>query len=319
MTPLRWGVIGTGGIADSFVSDLSFTDSGEVVAVGSRSRESAQRFGDQHSIPRRHASYEALVADHEVEAVYVATPHPMHHANALLALSAGKHVLVEKAFTMNASEAVHLVRDARTRKLFLMEAMWTRFLPHMIEIRRLLASGALGKVISVSADHGQWFAPDPASRLFAPELGGGALLDLGVYPVSFASMVLGTPSQVVSLIQPAFSGVDALTSMLLGHPDGSQAVLSCTSSAVSATRASIVGTEARIDIDDVFYASVGFTLTPRVGEPIRFDPPQNGLGLHYEAAEVARCVRAGLLESPGMPLDESVAIMRTMDTVLASG
>ena len=319
MTPLRWGVIGTGSIAGSFVSDLAFTDSGEVVAVGSRSQAGADRFADQHGIPRRHPSYGALVADHEVEAVYVATPHPMHHANALLALSAGKHVLVEKAFTMNASEAVHLVRDARTRGLFLMEAMWTRCLPHIIEIRRLLEAGVLGQVVSVSADHGQWFEADPTSRLFAPELGGGALLDLGVYPVSFASMVLGTPNRVVSLIEPAATGVDALASILLGHPDGSQAVLSCTSSAASATRASIVGTDARIDIDDVFYAPVGFTLTPRVGKPSRFEPPHVGLGLHYEAAEVARCVRSGLLESPVMPLDESVAIMRTMDTILASG
>ena len=319
MTPLRWGVIGTGGIADSFASDLAFTDSGEVVAVGSRSQAGADRFADKHGIPHRHPSYEALVANHDVEAVYVATPHPMHHSNALLALSAGKHVLVEKAFTMNASEAMHLVRDARTRKLFLMEAMWTRFLPHMVEIRRLLSAGALGRVVSVSADHGQWFEADPTSRLFAPELGGGALLDLGVYPVSFASMVLGTPHRVVSLIEPAFSGVDGLTSMLLGHPDGSQAILSCTSSAASSNRATIIGTEARIDIDDWFFASVGFTLTPRVGEPTRFDPPPLGLGLHYEAAEVARCVRSGLLESPVMPLDESVAIMRTLDTILASG
>ena len=144
-------------------------------------------------MPNRHVGYEALVEDPQVDAVYVATPHPMHHEDALLALRAGKHVLVEKPFTMNAAEAEELVAEARARGLFLMEAMWTRFLPHIAEIRRLLAEGALGEIVTVTADHGQWFAEDPAFRLFAPELGGGALLDLGIYPVSFASMVLGTP------------------------------------------------------------------------------------------------------------------------------
>ncbi len=316
--PLRWGVLGSGRIAGAFTADLTNTASGDAVAVGSRSQESADRFGDQHGVARRFGSYEALVADPEVDAIYVATPHPMHHANALLALTAGKHVLVEKAFTMNADEARDLVQTARSRRLFLMEAMWTRFLPHTAEIRRLLAESALGRIVSVSADHGQWFAEDQTSRLFAPELGGGALLDLGVYPVSFASMVLGTPDRIASMIEPAFTGVDGLTSMLFGYASGAQAILSCTSSAVTPTRATIVGTEARIDVERRFYAPTTFTLTPRGGEPVAFAPPHVGHGLHYEAAEVARCVRAGLTESPLMPLDETVAIMQTMDAVLAA-
>jgi predicted dehydrogenase len=185
--PLRWGVIGTGGIAATFAADLNSTDSGRVVAVGSRHQGSADRFADEFGIPNRHASYEALVADPEVDVVYVATPHPWHHANTLLALEAGQPVLVEKAFTMSAAEAQNLVDTARSRGLFLMEAMWTRFLPHMAEIRRLVANGSLGDIVTVMADHGQWFPKDRDSRLFAPELGGGALLDLGVYPVSFAA------------------------------------------------------------------------------------------------------------------------------------
>ncbi len=193
---LHWGILGTGGIAHAFAADLVHTDTGEIVAVGSRSQEGADRFGEQYGIGRRHGSYEALAADPDVDAIYVATPHPFHHENTLLALGAGKHVLVEKAFTMNAAQALELVAAARARGLFLMEAMWTRFLPHVVEIRRLLAEGALGRVVTVMADHGQWFAFDPSSRLFAPELGGGALLDLGVYPVSFASMVLGTPTRI---------------------------------------------------------------------------------------------------------------------------
>ena len=315
--PLRWGLIGSGLIATAFAADLSVTDSGRAVAIGSRSQESADRFADKFGIPNRHASYEALVSDPEVDVVYVATPHPLHHPNALLALRAGKPVLVEKSFTMNAAEARELVAVARAERLFLMEAMWTRFLPHVARIRRLIADGALGDIVTVMADHGQWFPKDPSFRLFAHELGGGVLLDCGVYPVSFASMVLGKPDQILGLVTPAFTGVDGQTSMLFGYSSGAQAVLTCTSSAVTPVRAAIVGTEARIEIDSLFYAPSCFTLIRRDGEATRFEPPATGKGLHYEADEVARCLRAGLLESPLMPLDESISIMETMDTVLA--
>jgi predicted dehydrogenase len=312
---IRWGIIGTGGISATFAADLELTDSGTVVAVGSRRSESAEAFAERFGVPNRHASYEALVADPEIDAVYVGTPHPKHHPDALLALRAGKPVLVEKPFTMNAAEADELVATARAEGLFLMEAMWTRFLPHVVEIRRLLAEGALGEIVTVTADHGQWFAEDRGFRLFAPELGGGALLDLGIYPVSFASMVLGEPERVVALSDPAFTGVDAQTSILLGHAGGAHAVLTCTLRAKSPTRAAIVGTDARIEIEGDFYAPVAFTLIPRDGEPQRFEPPEELRGLRHEADEVARCLGEGLLESPFMPLDETVAIMRTMDAV----
>jgi predicted dehydrogenase len=306
---LRWGIIGTGGIAHSFARDLEHTDSGTVVAVGSRRLETAEAFG----IGRSHGSYEALVSDPEVDVVYVATPHPFHHANARLALEAGKPVLVEKAFTMNAAEARDLVQLARSKGLFLMEAMWTRFLPHMAEVRRILPE--LGDVVTVLADHGQWFKLDPAFRLFAPELGGGALLDLGVYPVSFASMVLGTPDRVITLSTPAFTGVDGQTSILLGYPSGAQSVINCTSSAVSPTKAAIVGTEARIEIGQRWYGQTAFDFIPRGGEPRRYEAGVPS-GLRFEADEVARCLAEGLLESPLMPLDETVSIMETMDEVL---
>jgi predicted dehydrogenase len=315
--PLRWGVMGTGGIAATFAADLELTDSGVVVAVGSRRMDSADSFGDRFGVPNRHPSYEALASDPDVEAVYVATPHPAHHAGAQLALRAGRPALVEKAFTMNAAEARDLVATARAEGLFLMEAMWTRFLPHIAQIRELLAGGALGEIVTVTADHGQWFAKDPGFRLFAPELGGGALLDLGVYPVSFASMVLGTPQRIVSVVTPAFTGVDGQTSMLFGYATGAHALLTCTLSAKSPTRAAIVGTEARIEIEGDFYAPTSFTLISRSGEQTRFDAPHEGRGLRHEADEVARCLREGLLESPLMPLDETVSIMETMDAVLA--
>jgi predicted dehydrogenase len=317
--PLRWGVIGTGGIAATFAADLELTDSGVVVAVGSRRMDSADRFGERFGVPNRHASYEELVVDPDVDVVYVATPHPSHYANAQLALRAGKPVLVEKAFTMNAEEARDLVAGARAEGLFLMEAMWTRFLPHIAQIRGLLENGVLGEIVTVTADHGQWFAEDPAFRMFAPELGGGALLDLGVYPVSFASMVLGEPERIVSVVSPAFTGVDGQTSMVFSYATGAQAVLTCTLSAKSPTRAAIVGTEARIEIDGDFYAPSPFTLISRGGEQTRFEEPHEGRGLRHEADEVARCLREGLLESPLMPLDETISIMATMDSVLAQG
>ena len=314
--PLRWGVIGTGGIATDFAADLALTDSGRITAVGSRHIDTANRFAERFGIPNRHGDYAALVADPEVDVVYVATPAPRHLEDSRLALDAGKPVLVEKPFTIDAAQARELVGAARAAGLFLMEAMWTRFLPHVVAIRELLAQGALGGIVALTADHGQFFE-DHGHRLFAPELGGGALLDLGVYPVSFASMVLGTPERVMSIVTPAFSGVDGQTSMLFGYSSGAHALLTSTLFAKSPTRAAIVGTDARIEIDGDFYRPSSFTLIPREGEPRRFEVPHTGGGLRHQTDEVARCLRAGLLESPVMPLEESVSIMSTMDEVRA--
>lgn len=314
---LRWGILGTGGIARTFAADLALTDSGDVVAVGSRRQATADAFGDDFGVPHRHGSYADLVADRDVDVVYVATPHPMHHDDAILALRASKPVLVEKPFTMNAAEARDVVRVAREQGLFAMEAMWTRFLPHVRRIREWLASGVLGEIVTVTADHGQWFAEDPDFRLFAPALGGGALLDLGVYPVSFASMVLGPPARIDALGDPAFTGVDAQTSMLFGYHSGAHAVLTCTLRAKSPTRASIVGTDARIEVDGDFYAPTAVSLITRNGDVTRIDLARVGRGLRHQADEVARLLADGATESPLLPLDETVSIMATMDTVLA--
>ncbi len=312
---LRWGILGTGGIAHTFASDLRLTDSGVLSAVGSRSQATADTFAEEFGIESRHGSYESLVADAGVDVIYVATPHPMHRDNAILALRTGKPVLVEKPFAMNAAEAAEIVAVAREQRLFAMEAMWTRFLPHIAVVRDWLARGLLGEIVAVMADHGQWFAEDAASRLFAPALGGGALLDLGIYPVSFASMVLGTPNRVAAMSSPAFTGVDAQTSMVFGYEGGAQALLSCTLRGKSPTRASIVGTDARIEIEGDFYAPAALTLIPREGEPTRVESPHEGRGLRHQADEVARCLAAGELESPAMALDETVSIMETMDAV----
>jgi predicted dehydrogenase len=313
--PVRWGILGTGGIASTFVTDLQLSDSGVATAVGSRRQGTADCFADEFGIANRHAGYESLVADPDVDVVYVATPHPMHHDNAILALRAGKHVLVEKPFTMNAVESREIVQAARENGRFAMEAMWTRFLPHVVVIRDWLSRGMLGDIITVTADHGQWFDEDPEFRLFAPELGGGALLDLGVYPVSFASMVLGRPDRIMSMSVPACTGVDAQTSMLFGYERGAHAVLTCTLRGKSPTRASIVGTDARIEVEGDFYAPTNVTLVPRNGDPKLVESVHEGRGLRHQADEVARRLAAGDLESPLMPLDETISIMEMMDRV----
>jgi predicted dehydrogenase len=316
---LRWGVVGTGKIAGSFARDAGSLPDAQIVAVGSRSQESADRFGDAYGVPRRHATYQALVEDPDLDAVYVATPHPSHAENALAAIAAGKHVLVEKPFTMGAAEAASVVAAARGAGVFCMEAMWTRFLPHTVRIRRLLAEGAIGDVRTVSADLGMNFPPDPTNRLYAPELGGGALLDLGIYPVSWVFMVLGTPSSVTAVADPTFTGVDGQTTAVLRYPDGVHGIATCTLWARTPGRAWIAGTEGLIEVDGSFHAPTSFTLQRTGAEPARFarsdDLVGDGKGLRYEAAEVARCVGEGLLESPGMPLDETIEIMRTFDEI----
>jgi predicted dehydrogenase len=313
---VRWGILATGGIAHSFTRDLALLPDAEVVAVGSRTQHGADAFGAEFDVPHRHGSYEALVADPDVDAVYISTPHPGHHAAAMLAIEAGKAVLVEKPFAMDLAEAQEIVAAARSAGTFLMEAMWTRFLPHMARVREILAAGTLGEIGYVTAEHGQWFAENPEHRIFAPSLGGGALLDLGIYPVSFAHFVLGAPTKITAVSHPAFTGVDGITSMVFEHNSGAHAVLTTTSLAQSNNPAAIYGRDARLEIDGWFYRPTSFRVVSRDEVEVeRFDQPDAGNGLRHEAAEVGRCLRAGLLESPLLPLDETLAIMTTMDEV----
>jgi predicted dehydrogenase len=319
---VRWGILGTGGIARAFARDLPRLGDAVVAAVGSRSQEGADAFAaflDEETGTRdvrRHASYEDLVADQEVDVVYVATPHPGHHAAAALALSAGKPVLVEKPFTINAAEAEDLVSRARVANVPLLEAMWTRFLPHMAFVRDVLAAGTLGDVVTLVVDHGQWFPPDPHHRLLDPALGGGALLDLGVYPVSFASSVLGEPERITARSKPAFTGVDGTTSMIFEYASGAHALLTTTLSGRTVNAAAVNGTEARIEIDATWWAPSVVRVVSRDGTVLeRYDSPPEGHGLRFEAAEMGRLIREGRLESPILPLDETLAVMRTMDEV----
>jgi predicted dehydrogenase len=315
--PLRWAIVGTGRIAGRFADDLHRSEAGELVAVASRDPGRAEAFAARTSAPRFHVGHAHVLAADDVDAVYIAVPHSAHRDVAAEAVDAGKAVLVEKPFTLNRTEAEELVKLARSRRVFLMEAMWTRFLPHMARIRALLAQQRLGDVRLLTAEHGQWFRYDPAHRMFDPRLGGGALLDLGVYPLSFASMVLGDPSSVQAGAEFGDTGVDAQTVVTLGYERGRRAVVTSTMQAFLPNRATIAGVDARIDIDNGWYRPTSFTLTERTGAVERYDFPEPGNGLRYQTEEVARCVRAGLLESPVMPVDESCRIMGTMDDVRA--
>lgn len=317
--PLNWGILAPGGIAATMVESLQRFTRQRVVAVGSRSAERARAFADRFGIERAHGSYEALVADPGVDAVYVASPHSHHREHALLAIAAGKHVLVEKAFTRNAAEAREVVDAARAAGVTCVEAMWTRFLPSMDIVRQVLADGALGEVESVTADHGQWFGLDPASRLFAPELAGGALLDLGIYPISFASFVLGRPRSVTARGTLTSTGVDRQVSAVLEYASGAQALVSTTLASRTPTTATIDGTDARIELGGPFYGPGVVRLVARNGSVAASEPPRIGghLGLCHEAAHLAQLVAERAAESPLLPLDETIAIVETLDEIRA--
>ncbi len=314
---IRWGIIGTGSIARQFARGLQHVPDAELMAVGSRSQQGADVFGDMFSVPRRYSSYDALAADSDVDVVYISTPHPMHYENSLLCLNAGKAVLCEKPFTINAGEARALIERARARRLFLMEAMWTRFFPAMYRLRDLLAQGVIGNVRLLQADFGFQAPFDPQNRLFALELGGGALLDVGVYVVSFASMVLGTPRQVVSLADIGATGVDEQAAMVLGYDGGRLAVLSTAVRTETPQEALICGTAGRIRVHRQFFQPRKLTVEVYGREHTEIEMPIQGNGYHYQAVEVARCLRAGQLESEIMPLDETLAIMETLDRIRA--
>ncbi len=311
----KWGIIGTGGIAKEFVRDFKFTSGHHVLAVGSRTQESADRFATEMGIDRAYGSHSEIVADPEIDAIYVATPHPNHLPATLLALEAGKPVLCEKPFAMSAEETRAMIAKASAKNLMLMEAMWTRFLPHIIHIRSLLADKVLGEIMTVEADHGQWFAQDPKFRLFDPEVGGGALLDLGVYPISFAHMVLGIPDSITASSTKAFTGVDGQTSAIFSYASGAQAILTCSLNAATPCKAVITGTLGRIEIDTRFYAVSPYRVIMRSGTTTEYPRKYDGRGSREEAIEFARCVRAGLLESPMMKLSETLAILESMDEI----
>lgn len=317
MTGLRWGILATGGIAHSFASDLR-TSGLDLVAVGSRTQESADAFAAEFDIPRAHGSYAALVADPDVDIIYVSTPHPMHHADARLALENGKHVLVEKAFTVNRTEAEDLQRLAVERGLLATEAMWTRYLPHMVRVREIIAEGGIGEVRTVSADHTQLISSDPEHRLNALELGGGALLDLGIYPISFIWDILGAPETIHAVARLGDTGADTEVATVMTHASGAVSTSVSSSRAAGANTATIVGTKARIEFDRVWYTPTSFrVVTPDGTVQESYTSEVEGRGMQYEALAAERLVRDGILEGDILPLAETVAIMGTLDEIRA--
>ncbi len=315
--PIHWGIMGTGSIAAAFAADLALLPDARLVAIGSRTRAGADAFAERFGIPNRHASYEALAADPAVDVIYIATPHPMHHPNTLLCLEAGRAVLCEKPFALNAARAAEMIALARARGLFLMDAMWTRFLPLFARLRELLAEEALGVVQMLAADFGFAAGFDPHSRLFDPALGGGALLDVGVYPVALASQVLGPPARITALAHIGETGVDEGVGMVFGYQSGALAVLSASLRADAAREAWIAGTHGRVLIRPTWWMGSHMTLIRAGHTDEEIDLPPLGRGYAHEAAEVMACLRAGRTESAIMPLDETLAIMQTLDAVRA--
>ena len=313
---LRWGVLGTGWIAERFVASLQLHSSQQVVAVGSRSAGTAKEFADRFGLGRAHASYADLVDDDEVDVVYVASPHNAHLEHALLAIAAGRHTLVEKPLALNAREAREIAAAAATRGVFCMEAHWTSFLPKYDVLRQVLDSGALGEVVAVVADFGEWFAPE--HRIFRPELAGGPMLDLGTYLVSLVVDVLGgRPDAILARRTVHERGVTAQTGMVLTY-GAAEAVLHTTIVANTPTAATVAGTRATLVIDGPFYQPGGFTLTSTDGtRTLRYDEDRYAHegGLHFQAADVARRITTGETGSPLRPLARSIEVLAIMDEV----
>jgi len=314
--PVRWGIVGPGRIAEDLVGDFVHVPDAEVLAVASRSSDRAQAFAAKHGIDRAYGSYRELIADPDVDVLYIATPHPQHLAIGLEAARAGKSLLVEKAFTATLTGAQSLVDEVHAHQVFAMEAMWTRFQPAVVKARQLLADGAIGEVRSVQADLGVVRDFDPSDRVFAYDLGGGAMLDLGVYVVSFAQMVLGTPTSVSAYGALEPSGVDAEVSLLLGFSEGRTAALMCSLHSPMPGHARIFGSTGWIDVEPRFHHPRSIVLHRYGAEPERFEHPALGGGYAHELIEVTSSIIAGKRESTIMPLDDTLAVQRALDEAL---
>jgi predicted dehydrogenase len=314
-TKLRWGLMAPGGIAQVVAKDFGLAGI-EFEAVGSRSLERAEAFAAQHGVTRAYGSYLELAEDPDIDVIYIASPHSEHFANSRLALQGGKHILVEKPFMINAAQAREIGDLASERGLFAMEAMWTRFLPHMVRIRELLSEGALGEIIALEASHNQNLPAERHPRLHDLNLGGGALLDLGVYPIAFSFDVLGAPSTILATGRLGAAGADETVAIALGYQTGAVAALHTTMLAKAATTASITGTLGSIEIAPAFYTQTEFKRFDSDYQLVEhFTDQAPGRGMQLQALELERCVSLGLTESPLMTLSQSVAIAETMDAI----
>ena len=314
MSNFSWGILGPGGIARAFAKDLTLLEGHTVGAVGSRSLSNAQSFADDFG-GTAYGSYEELINDSTIDAIYVATPHPAHHDNVISALDAGKAVLCEKPFAVNAKQAQAMVDAASRNKVALMEAMWARFLPHYAQVREIIASDVLGPIISIHADHGQRLADQNIPRLIEPQLAGGALLDLGIYPISFAHMILGNPVAIYSSAVMTDKGVDAQSSMIFTYENGAQAVLTTTMIEQTPCRAVVAGLNGWLEIDRTFYNPASMRVVLSDGSVTEYPNTYRGHGLREQAESFKQLVQSGKLQSDILSWKDTVDIMKSMDTV----
>ncbi|WP_280395619.1 Gfo/Idh/MocA family protein [Nocardia brasiliensis] len=316
--PIRWGILGTGHMAEVFSTELLALPGHRVTAVGSRTQSKAQRFADTVGLRQAYGSYEALADDSELDVIYIATPNSVHYPAARLCLDAHRAILIEKPFTVSGSEAMSLTEIARRRGLFAMEGMWMRFNPIIGQARTLVSEGAIGEITALYADFGFAATYNPGDRLWAPALGGGALLDLGVYPVALAYSLLGMPEHIRALSLSAPTGVDTDTAAVLGFRSGAVAAIHVSLRATSPQTATIIGTRGRIVIDSPFFRPASLSVIrdgvvrEKIGERL------TGHGYTYQAEEVARCLRAGRTESPLWPLDATTSVMTVLDEIRAA-
>ncbi len=312
---LRWGILGPGWIAHRFVESLRTHSTQRVVAVASRNQDRADRFAATHALTTAHGSYDALLADHDVDIVYVATPHTEHHACAMAAIAAGKHVLVEKPLAVDAARAVEIGSAAAEAGVFAGEAMWTKFLPKFDVIGQIIASDMLGPIKTVLVDHGEYFTPD--HRIYDPALAGGPLLDLGTYDASLIHTVLGAPESVVAVGQPANDELNGQVSAIATDADGNHAVMNTTILSNTPTTAVICGRDATLTVDGPFFMPGSFTVDFADGASLEYLEAK-GLqvdGLHYAAVDAARTIAAGRIESSIHPIADAVATLAIIDSI----
>lgn len=317
MEKIRWGILATGWIAGQLAEAINQQPDAACLAVGSRSQASADKFGDAWGIPRRYPTYEALAADADVDVIYIATPHNLHYDNMKLCLNAGKHVLCEKPLTVNAAEARECMALAQEKGLFLMEAMWMKFIPAIRRMQEWVENGRIGPIRLLQANFAFNIPFNPNGRLFDPALAGGALLDMGVYPATLAHWVLGKPERILSAAHLGETGVDELNTAIWEYADGAQAVLTSTQRLARPCDAFITGTQGYIKLHENFWHCQTVTIQQHGSEPETVQIPYEGNGYGYQVREVHDCLRAGKLETAVVPHTDTLEIMTLLDAMRA--
>ncbi len=310
---IKWGIIGLGHIAHSFAQAFEYVKKARLVAVASRSTERAKAFAQKYNVPKAFGTYEGLMRCDDVQVVYIATPHGRHYEDMELCLQHDKAILCEKSFTLNATQAKTIFEKAMRKKIFVMEAMWTRFLPIMQKLKELVAAKEIGYLRLFSADLGFNFPFDAQSRLFDPRLGGGALLDVGVYPISLSQWLLGIPTLISSQVVMGKTGVDEQAAMAFKYDDGVLASLFTSIRSVTPSRGVVMGTEGMIEIHGPLYRPAALTVSKTNKSSETIEVALTGNGYNYEIEEVNQCIRAGRTESLWMPWADTIAVMEIMD------